>query len=128
SVILRAPHDELRNCKDDLQKAFNALKPFKPQQFIEALVYVAALSKCGDNVTANVCLKELLEEIPNDERNTQWKLKAALVTEATSIEHAISVCEPYNGLIEKWNGLTAELEKEYEERAKFRDFPPSFFS
>ncbi|MEL2356739.1 hypothetical protein AAER84_03115 [Klebsiella pneumoniae] len=128
SVILRAPHDELRNCKDELQKAFNALKPFKPQQFIEALVYVAALSKCGDNVTANVCLKELLEEIPNDERNTQWKLKAALVTEATSIEHAISVCEPYNGLIEKWNGLTAELEKEYEERAKFRDFPPSFFS
>lgn len=128
SVILRAPHDELQNCKEDLQKAFNALKPFKPQQVIEALVYVAALSKFGDNAIAAVCLNELLEEIPNDDRNIQWKIKAALVTEAACIEHYISACEPYIELIEKWNGLVADLEKEYAERAEFRDFPPSFFS
>lgn len=126
SVILRAPHDELRNCKDDLQKAFNALKPFKPQQFIEALVYVAALSKCGDNVTANVCLKELLEEIPNDERNTQWKLKAALVTEATSIEHAISVCEPYNGLIENGMALRLSWRKNMKNEPNFEIFRQAF--
>ncbi|HGU9769216.1 TPA: hypothetical protein ACNFOQ_000736 [Morganella morganii] len=128
SVILRAPHDELRNCKEDLQKAFNALKPFKPQQFIEALVYVTALSKFGDNATATACFKELLEEIPKDDRNIQWKLKAALVTEAARIEHYIGVCEPYAELIEKWNGLTTDLEKENAERAKLRNFPPSFFS
>ncbi|WP_265671403.1 hypothetical protein [Klebsiella grimontii] len=127
SVILRATHDELRNSKEDLENAFNALKPFKPQQFIEALAYVAALSKSGDNATAAICLKELLEEIPKDDRHIQWRLEAALVTEAACIEHAIGVCEPYIKLIEKWNGLMADLEKENAERAKHRDFPPSFF-
>jgi len=128
SVILRAKHEELRNCKAELKNAFDALKPFKPQQFIEALVYVAALSKFGDNATSTICFKELLEEIPKDDRHIQWKLEAALVAEAACIEHSIGVCEPYIELIEKWNSLMADLEKENAERAKLRDFPPSFFS
>lgn len=127
SVILRVPSNELQNCKEDIQKAFNALKPFRPQEFIEALVYVAALSKFGDNATANSNFKELLENIPIDDRHIQWRLQAALVTEAAGIEHTIGACEPYIALIEKWNSLLADLEKENAEQAKLRDFPPSFF-
>lgn len=128
SVILKSTPDNLRDSKTNLQKAFNSLKPFKPEQFTEALVYIIALSKTGDNTATEFCLKELLEGIPKDDRHTQWKLEATLVSIAAYMEHAIETSKPYIKLIEKWNGLMADLEKEYAERAKLRDFPPSFFS
>ena len=37
SAILRAPHDELQKCVDDIKKAFEALRPFRPEGFVEAL-------------------------------------------------------------------------------------------
>lgn len=128
SVILRSTSSELKDCEEELQKAFNALKPFKPQQFTEALAYVTALSKSGYNAAAEFCFKELLEEIPKDDRHTQWRLEASLVAEASRIEHAIATDKPYTELIKKWNSLMADLEQENEERTKLRDFPPSFFS
>ena len=65
--------------------------------------------------------------IPVEDRNERWRLEAALVATASEIEHAIGGGEAFVALIEKWSSLLSELEKENEERAKLRDFPPRFF-
>jgi len=127
SVILRAPHNELQNCVDDIKKAFEALRPFRPEGFIEALLYATALTKAGNHAAASTCFKELMPSIPVEDRNEQWRLEVALVAAASKIEHAIGSGEEFVELIEKWNRLLSELEKENEERAKLRDFPPSVF-
>lgn len=127
SAILRAPHNELQNCVDDIKKAFEALKPFRPESFIEALLYAAALTKAGNHATAGTCFRELMANIPVEDRNEQWRLEAALVAAASEIEHAIGGGDAFVELIENWNSLLSDLEKENEERAKLRDFPTSFF-
>ena len=127
SAILRAPRHELQNCVDDMKKAFEAIKPFKPKGFTEALLYAAALTKAGNHAAANTCFKELTASIPVEDRNELWRLEAALVSTASEIEHAIGVGEAIAQLSEKWSSLMSDLEKENEARAKLRDFPPSFF-
>jgi hypothetical protein len=127
TTILRASQVELQSCVDDIKTAFDNLKPFRPKGFVEALLYAAALTKAGNHSTARDCFKELLAGIPIEDRNEQWRLEAALVASASEIEHAIGVGEELLELIEKWRSLLSNLEKENEERAKFRDFPPSFF-
>lgn len=127
SAILRAPHNELQNCVDDIRKAFEALRPFSPEGFVEALLYAAALTKAGNYAAASTCFRELVASIPKEDRNEQWRIEAALVTTASEIERAIGGGEDFIELIEEWSSLLNELEKENEERAKLRDFPPRFF-
>lgn len=127
AAILSAPQNELQNCVDDIKKAFEALRPFRPEGFVEALLYAAALTKAGNHAAASSCFKELMSGIPEEDRNKQWQLEAALVETASDIECAIENGEPFLELIEKWRSLMSDLEKEYEERAELRDFPPSFF-
>lgn len=127
SAILKVPHNELQNCIDDIKKAFEALRPFKPKDFVEALLYAAALTKAGNHEAASTCFRELMASIPVEDRYEQWRLEAALITTASEIEHAIGSGEVSVELIEKWRSLLYNLEKENEERAKHRDFPPSFF-
>ncbi len=127
SVILRAPQNELQNCLDDIRKAFEALRPFRQNDFSEALLYAAALTKAGNHATTSTCFRELVESIPREDRNEQWRLEAALVATASEIEQAIGSGETFVELIEKWRRLLSGLEKENEERAKLRIFPPSFF-
>ena len=127
SAILRSSHNELQNCVDDIKRAFEALKPFKPEGFIEALLYAAALTKAEDYAAASICFKELTENIPVEVRNEQWRLEASLVQVASEIEQAIGDGEALVELKQKWSSLLSGLEKEDEERAKLRDFPPSIF-
>jgi hypothetical protein len=127
SAILEAPSNELQNCISDLKKAFEALRPFKPKDFIEAVLYAAALSKAGNYATASECFRELIASIPREDRYEQWRLEASLIEVASKIEHAIGNGEVFFDLIETWRSLSYNLEKENEERAKLRDFPPSFF-
>lgn len=127
SAILRAPHNELQNCVDDIRKAFEALRPFRPEGFVEALLYAAALTKAGNHAAANTCFRELVASIPAEDRNEHWRIEAALVATASEIERAIEEGEDFVELIEEWSSLLNELEKENEERAKLRDFPPKFF-
>ena len=127
SAILRAPHNELKNCVDDIKKVFEALRPFRPEGFIEALLYAAALTKAGAHAAAKTCFRELVASISLEDRNELWRLEAALVAAASEIERAIDDGEAFVELIEKWSSLLSDLEKENEERAKLRDFPPSFF-
>jgi tetratricopeptide (TPR) repeat protein len=127
SAILRAPHHELQNCVDDIRKAFEALKPFRPEGFVEALVYATALTKAGNHEVANTCFKKLVASIPTDDRNKHWRIEAAWVATAAEIEGAIEIGGDLLELIKEWSNLLNELEKENEERAKLRDFPPSFF-
>lgn len=127
TTILGAPHNELQSCIDDIKKAFEALRPFRPEGFVEALLYAAALTKAGNHAAANTCFKELLASIPVEDRNEHWRLEATLVAVASEIEHAIEGGKTFVELIEKWSSLLSELEKENEERAKLRDFPTSFF-
>lgn len=127
STILRAPHNELQTFADDIVKAFLALRPFKPEDFFEAVLYAAALTKAENHVSASTCFSELIASIPAGDRNEQWRLEAALVATASEIEHAIGEGREFVGLIEKWSSLLSNLEKENEERAKLRDFPTSFF-
>ncbi len=126
TTILKASQGELQNCVDDIKTAFNALKPFRREDFIEALLYAAALTKAGNHSTASNCFKELLADIPIEDRNEQWRLEVALVAEASDIEHAIGGGESFVEIIEKWKSLLSNLEKENEKRTKLRDFPPSF--
>lgn len=127
SAILRAPHNELQNCVDDIKNAFEALRPFRTEGFVEALLYAAALTKAGNHAAASTCFRELMASIPVEDRNEQWRLEAALVAAASEIEHAIGGGEEIAELIEKCSSLLSELEKENEGRAKLRDFPQSFF-
>lgn len=127
STILKASPSELQNSVDDITIAFNALKPFRPENFVEALLYAAALTKAENYSTASNCFEELLADIPIEDRNERWRLEAALVAVASKLEHAIDSGEEHIELIEKWRSLLTNLEKENEERAKLRDFPPSFF-
>ena len=124
---MRTPHNELQKCVDDIKKAFDALRPFRPEGFIEALLYAAALTKAGNHAAASTCFRELMASIPVEVRNEQWRLEAALVAAASEIEHTIGGGEAFVELTEKWSSLLSDLEKENEERAKLRDFPPSFF-
>lgn len=127
STILRAPHSELQTVVDDIEKAFLALRPFKPEDFPEAILYAAALTNAGNHAAASTCFSALIAEIPVEDRNEQWRLESALVATASEIEHAIGEGRELVGLIEKWSSLLSNLEKENEERAKLRDFPTSFF-
>ena len=127
SAILSAPYGELQNCVDDIIKAFKALRPFRQVGFDEALLYAAALTKAGNYAAASSCFRELVSGIAEEDRNKQWQLEASLVENASDIEHALASGEPFLELIEKWRSLMSDLEKEYEERAKLQDFPPSFF-
>lgn len=127
TAILRASPGELQNCVDDIKTAFDALKPFRPEGFVEALLYAAALTKAGNHSAASDCFNELLADIPKEDRNEQWRLETALVAVASKIECAVGSGEAFAELIKTWRSLLSDLEKENEERAKLRDFPPSFF-
>ncbi len=127
TAILGAPHNELQDCVDDIKKAFEALRPFRPEGFVEALLYAAALTKAGDHAAASSCFRELVASIPEENRNEQWRIEAALVATASEIEHAIGDGEAFVELIVKWSSILNQLEKENEERAKLRDFPPRIF-
>ncbi|MBE9176794.1 hypothetical protein IQ225_18385 [Synechocystis salina LEGE 06155] len=127
TTILKAPQAELQNCQDDIKTAFNALKPFKPEDFVEILLYATALTKAGNHSAASYCLKELLANIPKEDRNEQWRLEVALVAVSSAIEHAIGSGDAFPELTEQWRSLLSDLEKENEKRAKLRDFPPSLF-
>ena len=127
AAILGAPNNELQNCVEDIKKAFEALRPFRPEGFIEALLYATVLTKAGNHATASACFRELMACIPVEDRNEQWRLEAALVAAASEIEHAIGGGAALVELIENWRSLLSELEKENEERTKLRNFPPSFF-
>jgi len=126
SAILRAPQIELQNSIDDIKKAFLALKPFKPEDFTEALIYASALSKAGYHAVASSCFKELVADIPAEDRHEHWRLEAELVTTASEIEHAIGEGKECVELIKQWKNLLSNLEKENEKRNKLRNFPPSF--
>lgn len=127
SAILRAPHNELQNCVDDIKKAFESLRPFRPEGFAEALLYAAALTKAGDHATASSCFRELVASIPAESRNEHWRIEAALVATASEFERIIQDGGDFVELVGEWSSLLNELEKENEERAKLRDFPPRFF-
>ena len=127
STILRASQSELQNCVVDIKKAFEALRPFRPEDFDEALLYAAVLTKAGSHADASACFKKLQASIPIEDRNEQWRLEATLVAAASEIEDAIGIGKEPFELIAKWGNLLSDLEKENEERAKLRDFPPSFY-
>ncbi len=127
TVILRAPDSELQGCEDDIKKAFETLRPFRPEGFVEALLYAAALTKAGSYAAASTCFSEMMANISVEDRNEQWRLEVALVEAASEIEHAIGGGEAFFELSNKWSSLLSDLEKKNEEQAKLRDFPPSLF-
>lgn len=127
TAILRTPLEELRDHADDIEIAFDVLKPFHPEDFAEALLLISALTKAGRFLSARGRSQALLAAIPTEDRYTQWRLEVALLETAAAIEGAIASGKAATGLIEQWKSLSAELEIENEERAKVRDVPPRFF-
>jgi hypothetical protein len=126
SAILSAPHNELLNCVEDIKKSFEALKPFRSENYVEALLYAAVLTKAGNYEAVGICFREVLESITIEDRNVQWRLEVAIIAAASEIEHAIGNGDNFAELIEQWSKIQSDLEKENEERAKLRDFPTSF--
>ncbi|QJI32670.1 hypothetical protein HKK55_09390 [Pseudomonas sp. ADAK18] len=127
SVILKTSHFELKGCVDEMRNAFFSLKPFKPNNFFESLLYSAALSKAGEYAVVSTCLRELITSIPAEARNEQWRLEVDLVATASDIENAIETGNELGELIESWGKTVINLECENEERSKLRNIPPSFF-
>ena len=125
STILSAPHSEIVNCAGDIKRAFSALSP-RPESFIEAVLYAATLTRAGKFEDASAQFAELKASIPEEDRYKQWRLEVAMVETAAEIEHRIKNGEEFDELIENWSNILSDLEKENEERAKLRDFPPSF--
>lgn len=127
SAILRASRNELLNSVDDIKIAFESLKPFRREDFREALLYIAVLTKAKKHKAAADCLEELLSNIPAENRSKQWRIETALVKVASEVEDAIAHNKKIEQLTKKWSSLSSDLSLEYEERTKLRDFPPSFF-
>jgi hypothetical protein len=127
TAILRAPLNELWEHADDIEAAFDVLKPFHSEDFDEALLLISALTKAGRFSSAHNRSQALLAAIPAEGRYAQWRLEAGLVETAAAIEGAIAGGEAATGLIEQWERLSADLEKENEERAEIRNVPPRFF-
>jgi len=115
TAILRAPPEELRECATELQKAFEALKPFRREDFLETLFLAAVFSRASSFDVGVRMFKQLLAEIPKEERSELWRIETALVTTALEIEHAIGDAEEISDLRERWAGIAADLEKENEE-------------
>jgi len=126
TAILRAPPEELRECTAELQKSFEALKPFRREDFLETLFLAAVFSRAGSFDVGVTMFKQLLAEIPKEERSELWRIETALVATALEIESAIGDAEKISDLRESWAVVAADLEKENEERTKLRDFPPNF--
>ena len=127
TAILQAPEAELKLCVGEIVAAFYALKPFRAEGFVEALVYATALAKIGEHEQVNSCFLDLVESIPSEDRSKQWKLSAALIAAASDIENAIVSRQPFDDKVRRWGELQSRLEEENAERAKLRDFPSSFF-
>lgn len=125
SVILRATKTELQSCVLDIQKALETLKPFKPKDFTETLLYAAVLTRTGNYTIASDYFKQLLASIPAEDRHEKWRVEIALIIAALEIENAPEDVA-FMKLIETWKNLLAKLEKENDEQSKLRDFPPSF--
>lgn len=126
TTILRAPSDELRKCVDELQEAFETFLPLRVEDFRTLLVLASACSRAGRFEIGAARFKQILEEIPEDERSNLWRLETALVAAAFEFERAIGEDEDIVDISESWGGLAVDLEKENEERSNLRDFPPSF--
>lgn len=126
TTILRAPSDELEKCIDELQAAFETFSPFRAENFRTLLVLASACSRAGRFDIGAARFKQISEEIPDDARNKLWRLETAMIAAAFEFERAIGEDEDIVDISEYLGGLTADLEKENEERANLRDFPPSF--
>lgn len=126
TTILRSPSDELRKCSDELQAAFETFSSLREEDFRTLLVIASACSRAGRFDIGAARFKQILEEIPKDERSNLWRLETALVAAAFEFERAIGEGEDIVDISQRWDDLTADLEKENEERAKASDFPPSF--
>ena len=124
--ILSAPAHELRSSFDELQQAFETLRPPRPEQFYEALVLAAALSRGGANDIVGALFEQLLDEIPVNERNKLWRLDTALVATAARIECTIREGNELSEMKMSWSTQVQDSEKEHDERSKLRDFPPDF--
>lgn len=127
-VILKSPKNELKNCIDEIVKAFNCLYPLRPDNFEEALIYIYTLSRLGENSIIITCLRKLLSSIPSEIRYDQIRYEVSLVILASEIEQAISLGTDLAAQHEEWNKLILQLEKEYDEQVRFQDVLPSFLS
>ncbi|MFA0520721.1 hypothetical protein AB4501_27600, partial [Vibrio sp. 10N.222.55.E8] len=69
---------------------------------------------------------DFANSIPEETRHLLWRIQTELVATALQIESEIQVGNLSNESTQKWQELIKKLEKEHEERAEFRDFPPGF--
>lgn len=127
TTILRAPSEELEKSVHELRAAFDTFSPFRGKHFRTLLVLASACSRAGQFDIGAARFKQISEEIPDDDRNKLWRLEAAMIAAAFEFERAIGEDEDIVDISDNWGGLSADLEKENEERTNLRDFPPSFF-
>ncbi|WP_204274540.1 hypothetical protein [Vibrio astriarenae] len=125
-TILVSSKQELSNSTEELVCALEQLKPLHPKDFIEAITYAAAFSVSGDSAIGAKLFNDLLKGIPEEPRNQLWRIQTDLVATALQIESEIKVGNLSSESTQKWQSLVHDLEKEYEERAKFRNVPPGF--
>lgn len=126
TTILRAPSGELEKSVQELQAAFDAFSPFRVEHFRTLLVLAVACSRAGRFDIGAARFKQISEEVPDDDRSKLWRLETAMIAAAFEFERAIGEDEDIVDISKSWGGLAADLEKENEERASLRDFPPSF--
>ncbi|SFA93450.1 hypothetical protein SAMN03159496_01016 [Rhizobium sp. NFR07] len=126
TAIVRAPIKDVRECGDEIEKAFDVLNPFRINEFSEALLLLSALTKANRFQAAHARAVKMVEAIPEEDRNAQWRIEASLLETATAIETALAEDKPVEELVNRWKILIAELEKENAERAEYPHVPPRF--
>lgn len=125
-IILSSTKHELINSKEEIVGALELLKPLKQGDFLEAITYATALSISGDSAIGANLFNDFANSIPEETRHLLWRIQTELVATALQIESEIQVGNLSNESTQKWQELIKKLEKEHEERAEFRDFPPGF--
>uniref|UniRef100_UPI000C84A705 hypothetical protein n=1 Tax=Vibrio splendidus TaxID=29497 RepID=UPI000C84A705 len=125
-IILSSPKHEIINSTNEIVGALESLKPLKQGDFLEAITYATALSISGESAIGVSLFNDFVSSIPQETRQLLWRTQTELIATALQIESEIQIGNLSNESTQKWQDLIKILEKENEERAELRDFPPGF--
>lgn len=129
SVIFKASNIEIENATEEIEQTLKNLQPYSVRDFHEVLVCINALNKIGKYGKASEFFESFTQSLPKEVRNKTFRLEAELILLALKIEESIKSQNDITELLNTWNSLEADLNKEKQnaKSSKFGNFPAGFF-
>lgn len=129
SVIFKASNIEIENATEEIEQTLKNLQPYSDRDFHEVLVCINALNKIGKYGKASEFFESFTQILPKEVRNKTFRLEAELILLALKIEESIKSQNDITELLNTWNSLEADLNKEKQnaKSSKFGNFPAGFF-